>query len=79
VVYPANNNEARSGLGMSFSAPFASDSERHQPGSQSKAWNSLLIEAGDKLACQVLNEVVLPKYGPEGLVSCLTHGFTISL
>ncbi|RVD18150.1 MAG: hypothetical protein EOS73_09835 [Mesorhizobium sp.] len=67
VGYPGDGTSASTGSAIHYSGPFVSDTERHELGPQSKAWNEALIAACDDLAATVLKDVVLPRHRATGL------------
>lgn len=67
VSYYGDGSGACSGFGFEFSAPFRSDAERHELGSQSKAWNEGLLASCDELAAVTLAQILVPQHGPDVL------------
>ena len=66
IGYPPNSHEARTGHGTHFSAPFASDKERHAP-ARNEATNGELREACESLLIDALAHCAIPRWGAAGL------------
>ena len=66
IGYPEDSNEAYTGHGVFFNAPFVSDTERHGP-ARNEATNRELREACETLLVATLAHYTIPQWGPEGL------------
>ena len=66
IGYPEDSNEAYTGHGIFFNAPFVSDTERHGP-ARNEATNRELREACETLLVATLAHYTIPQWGPEGL------------
>ena len=66
IGYPPNSHEAYTGHSTHFSAPFASDKERHAP-AQNEATNGELREACESLLIDTLAHNIIPRWQAAGL------------
>lgn len=67
ISYPDTGEASLSGFAAHYSAPFASDTERHGLAGQASAWNSELREACDDLLLDSLKQL-LRRHGSRALV-----------
>lgn len=66
IGYPKTSHEARTGHGVNFNAPIASDNKRHGP-ARNEATNEELGAACELLLTDVLARYTIPRWGPDGL------------
>ena len=66
IGYPQDSQEARTGHGVHFNAPFASDNKRHGPARKEATYPELRL-ACENLLIDVIAVQSVPRYGPHGL------------
>lgn len=67
VAYPENGEGVRSGVYAHYSAPFVSDTERHELGAQATAWNQSLIGACDDALTDAFAVFLIERHGASAL------------
>ena len=66
IGYPHDSHDARTGHGVYYNAPFASDNKRHAP-ARNEATNADLRAACDLLLVDAVAHYGVPRWGPAGL------------
>ena len=67
IAYAGEGEYVTTGLGVHYSAPFKSDTERHGLAAGSSDWNNALVEACDALLVAAVKRVLIPKVGGKAL------------
>lgn len=67
IAYAGEGEYATTGLGVHYSAPFKSDTERHGLAAGSSDWNTALVKACDELLVDAVKRFLIPKVGGKAL------------